>query len=79
MKAIKNQDGETVMDPDLKARMWKEYFKELLNAKVPVNLILGTTFLMAELMLNEIIQDETYKAIASLKNWKASGSDNIPP
>lgn len=32
--------------------MWKMYFKELLNGKVSVNLILGTTFLLAELILN---------------------------
>jgi len=29
-------------------------------------------------MLNEVTQEETDKAIASLKNWKAPRSDNIP-
>lgn len=67
------------MDPDLKARKWKEYLNELLNAEYAVNPILSTTSLMAKPILNEITQDETYKAIASLKTWKALGLENIPP
>lgn len=70
-KAIKNRDGEIIMEPELKAIRWEEYFKELLIVEVPVNPLVGKTFQKAEPMLNEVTQDETDKAIASLKNWKA--------
>ena len=78
LKAIKNRDGEIIMEPELKVIRWEEYFKELLNAEVPVNPTVGTIFQRAEPMLNEITQEETDKAITSLKNWKAPGSDSIP-
>lgn len=54
MKAIKNRDGEIIMEPELKARRWKEYFKELLNVEVPVNPTVGTIFQKAEPMMNEV-------------------------
>lgn len=31
-----------------------------------------------ELMISEVTQEKTYKAIGSLKYWKALGSDEIP-
>lgn len=66
------------MEPKLNAIRWEEYFKELLSAEVPVNPVVGKTFHRAEPMLNEVTQEETDKAIAILKNWKAPGSDSIP-
>jgi len=68
MKSIKNRDGEIIIEPELKARRWEEYFKKLLNAEIPVNPTVGTIFQRAEPMLNEVTQEETDKAIASLKN-----------
>jgi len=29
-------------------------------------------------MISEMTEEETYKAIGSLKNWKSPGSDEIP-
>lgn len=29
-------------------------------------------------MINELTEEETYKAIGNLKNWKSPGSDGIP-
>jgi len=78
LKDFKNCDGEIIMEPELKAIRWEEYFKELLNAEVPVNPTVGTTFQRAEPILNEVTQEETDKPIASLKNLKAPGSDSIP-
>jgi len=66
------------MEPELKTIRWEEYFKKLLNPEVPVSPTLGTTFQKAEPMLNEVTQEETDKAVDSLKNWKAPGSDSIP-
>jgi hypothetical protein len=40
------------MEPELKAIRWKEYFKELLNAEVPVNPTVGTTSQRVEPMVN---------------------------
>jgi len=45
---------------------------------VPANPTVGKIFQRAEPMLNEVTQEESDKAIASLKNWKAPGSDSIP-
>lgn len=66
------------MKPKLKSRRWEEYIKELLNMKMPVNPIVGTTFQRAELVLNEVTERETDKVIARLKNWTSPGSDSIP-
>jgi hypothetical protein len=43
-----------------------------------VNQTVGITFQRAQPMVNEVTQEETDKVIASLKNWKAPGSNSIP-
>lgn len=66
------------MDPEEKAAKWKEYFIELLNANSPENHTGMEYQYEAEPMISEMTQEETYKAIVNLKNWKAPGSDKIP-
>jgi len=78
LKAIKNRDGKIIIEPELKAKRWEEYFKELLKGEVSVSSTVGTTFHGAEPMLNESTQKETDKSIANLKTWKAPGLDSIP-
>lgn len=70
------------MELGLEVIRWKEYFKELLNAEYSSktnnrNQTVGTIFQRAAPMLNKVTQEKTDKAIASLKNWKAPGSDNV--
>jgi len=43
---------EKIMEPELKSIRWEEYFKEQLNAEIPVNPIVSTTFQRAKPMLN---------------------------
>lgn len=66
------------MDPKEKAARWKEYFIELLNADSPDSITIRETHYEAEPMINELTEEETYKAIGNLKNWKSPGSDGIP-
>lgn len=65
------------MEPEKKAERWREYFIELLGNDIPANPVGETVFQKAEPLIDDITLDETDKAIASLKNWKAQGSDNI--
>lgn len=77
LNAIKSTKGCIIMEPEKKAKRWREYFIELLNSDIPANPVRKTVFQKAEPLIDDITQDETDKAIDSLKNWKAPGSDNI--
>lgn len=63
---------------DLKSRASGWNFGNLLNSTIPDNPILYTTFLRAKPFVNNITQNEVNVTIKGLKNWKTSGSDNIP-
>jgi len=65
------------MDPKEKAARWKEYFIELLNENSPDNITIRETHYGAEPMVYELTEEETYKEISNLKNWKSPGSDGI--
>lgn len=65
------------MDPEERAGRWKEYFIELLNADIPDNPMRRENQYGTVPMISEVTQEETYKAIISLENWKAPGSDKI--
>ncbi|KAL4098346.1 hypothetical protein QTP88_022976 [Uroleucon formosanum] len=78
LKAIKEKNGNTIMEPSDKAKRWREYFIDLLNAEIPVNTIGKAHYQTAELMISDITLDEVKVAINSLKNWKVPGSDDIP-
>jgi len=78
LKIIRNRNNDVIMDPKEKAARWKEYFIELLNADSPDNTTIRETHYGAESMINELTEEETYKAIGNLKNWKSPGSDGIP-
>ncbi|KAL4148527.1 hypothetical protein QTP88_002756 [Uroleucon formosanum] len=78
LKIIRNRNNYLIMDPKEKAARWKEYFTELLNADIPDNITRRETHYGAEPMISELTEEETYKAIGNLKNWKSPGSDGIP-
>ncbi|KAL4126110.1 hypothetical protein QTP88_010339 [Uroleucon formosanum] len=44
----------------------------------PDNTTIRETHYGAEPIINELTEEETYKAIGNLKNWKSPGSDGIP-
>jgi len=58
------------MEPSDKAKRWREYFIDLLNAEIPVNKIRKAHYQTAEPMISDITLDEVKVAINSLKNWK---------
>jgi len=78
LKIIRNCKNDLIMDTKEKAARWKEYFTELLNADTPDNITRRETHYGAEPMISELTEEETYKAINNLKNWKSPGSDGIP-
>jgi hypothetical protein len=65
------------MEPGKRAERWREYFIELLNSDIPANPVEKTVFQKVEPLIDDITQEETDKAINSLNNYKAPGSDNI--
>lgn len=72
LKTIKGRHGVILMDPSDKIKRWREYFIDLLNAEIPLKHI------TAEPMISDITLEEVKITINSLKNCKASGSDDIP-
>jgi hypothetical protein len=78
LKAIKGSNGDTLMEPSNKAKRWREYFIDLLNAEIPVNPIGNAQYQTAKPIISDITLEEIKIAINSLKNWKAPGSDDIP-
>ncbi|VVC34371.1 Endonuclease/exonuclease/phosphatase,Reverse transcriptase domain [Cinara cedri] len=52
LKAIKGSNGDTLMEPNDKAKRWREYFIDLLNAEIPVNRIGNTQYQTAEPMIS---------------------------
>lgn len=60
-----------------KATRQKGYFIELLNSDIPDNPTRREKQYGAESMISKVSQEEIYKAIGSLKNWKSPGSDEI--
>jgi len=77
LKEIRNKEGFILMEPGKKAERWREYFIELLNSDIPANPVGKTIYQKSEPSINDIMQEEVDRAIDSLKNWKAPGSDNI--
>jgi len=65
------------MEPGKKAERWSEYFIELLNSNIPAKPVGKTIYQKAEPSISDTMQEEVDRAIDSLKNWKAPGSDNI--
>lgn len=78
LKAIRDKHNRILLDPQMKASRWQEYFGELLNGEIPVTPILAWEDQRAEQEVKDISLDETLSAINRLKNWKAPGSDGIP-
>jgi hypothetical protein len=69
--AIRNQEGELVMNKKDEAEVWKEHFDKLLNTEAPKELIKTGTKGTSE----EIIIEDVEKAISNLRNNKAAGTD----
>ncbi|KAL4082886.1 hypothetical protein QTP88_029540 [Uroleucon formosanum] len=78
LKVIKDKHNRILLDQQMKASRWQEYFEELLNGEVPVTSIPAWEDERAEQEVKDTSLDETLRAINRLKNWKAPGSDGIP-
>ncbi|VVC36479.1 Reverse transcriptase domain [Cinara cedri] len=78
LKAVKDIDDNILIDPIEKVTRWKNYFEELLNSEVPARPVPAWIDHRAEQEVNDVSKQEVKKAINSLKNWKAPGTDGIP-
>jgi len=76
--AIRDQDGQMLMEPELRAERWKGYLKKLLNGMIPAQPVLHTEYERAVPHVEDVNLEEVKIAIFSLKNWKAPGTDDIP-
>lgn len=68
LKAIKDNNGDILMEPSNKVKRWREYFIDLLNTEIPVNPIGNAQYQTAEPMISDITLEEVKIAINSLKN-----------
>lgn len=78
LKAVKDIDDNILIDPIEKVTRWKNYFEELLNSEVPARPVPTWIDHRAEQGVNDVSMQEVKKAINSLKNWKAHGTDEKP-
>jgi len=76
--AISDQDGQMLMELELRAERWKGYFEKLLNGMMPAQPVMHTKYEKAETHVEDVSLEEVKIAIFGLKNWKAPGTDNIP-
>jgi len=74
---IRNKEGSVLMELGKKAERCREYFIELLIIDIPVNLLGKTIYQKAEPSISVTMQEEVDRAIDSLKNRKAPGSNSI--
>ena len=76
--AVKDKNGELLVEPDKIAERWKEYFQELLN--VPDNIQEGAGIDDGERDDNtdEISTEEVKRELKRMKNGKATGEDDLP-
>ncbi|VVC45984.1 Endonuclease/exonuclease/phosphatase [Cinara cedri] len=76
--AIRDQDGQMLMELESRAERWKGYFEELLNGRMSVQPVSHTENERAEPYVEDISLKEVTIAISGLKNWKAPGIDDFP-
>ena len=77
-KPVRDKEGKLLTNIDEQLVRWKEHFQEVLNRPPPCNrpeLEPGTPL---NVNTGEITKTEIRKALKSLKNDKAAGTDNIP-
>ena len=76
---IRNKKGELAMNIKEKAEIWKEYFDKLLNTEEPRELIKKGNKEIGEVVVEveQLTTEDVKKAIRSLKNNKAAGTDGI--
>jgi len=77
---VKDKSGKTLLTAEEHNARWVEHFKEVLNQPEPLITYDFNTFPVPEELpssLQNITEEETQRAIKSLKNNKAAGCDEI--
>lgn len=79
---IKNKRGDTLTNEKEVKERWKEYFNELLNRSEPENPLNTDSNILHDNLTDmepepEPTEEEVKKAIGSVRNNKAPGSDNV--
>lgn len=72
MKSIKGQNGDILIEPGGKAKRWRKYFIELLNANAPSNPIRSEEYKTEEPMINDMTSEETKRPITNLKKLEGT-------
>ena len=82
--AVKDKNGKFITDPSKKLDRWKEHFEELLNPEVTNtinasedNVAPCDNSLFIDAPLYPPTREEIKSALLKLKNYKASGYDEI--
>ena len=77
-KPVRNKEGRLLTMVEDQLARWKEHFQKVLNRPAleqRPQLNLGDPL---DINIGEITKEEIHKALGSLKNGKAAGTDNIP-
>lgn len=75
--AIRNQDGQMLMEPESRPERWKGYFEKQLNGRIPAQLVTHIEYERVEPYIENVSIEEVKIAIIGLKNWKSPGTDDI--
>ena len=77
-RPVRNKEGRLLVIVEDQLTRWKEHFQEVLNrtaSEQKPQLNPGDSL---DINIREITKEEIHKALSSLKNGKAAGTDNIP-
>ena len=73
---IKNMNGKLVTDRKDALKVWKEYFKELLNQRENIELELPSA-VEGQVKLGEIGDADVERAMKKIKRGRATGIDEV--
>ena len=77
-RPVRNKEGRLLTIVEYQLARWKEHFQEVLNRTVSEQRPQLNPGDPLDINIREIIKEEIHKALNSLKNGKAAGTDNIP-
>ena len=77
-RPVRNKEGRLLTIVENQLVRWKEHFQEVLNRPASEQRPQLNPGNLLDINIGEITKEEIHKALSSLKNGKAAGTDNIP-
>ena len=77
-RPVRNKEGRLLTIVEDQPARWKEHFQEVLNRPALEQRPQLNPSDPLDINIGEITEKEIYKALSSLKNGKAAGTDNLP-